>query len=102
MDARKLSKLRKDLAAFLDAVVGTLGNARRRRWCETYVRGVLLDGQRKSIEPMSARLKKIEHGEEDYEQALQQFINQSPWDEQGGARQLADLDGATIWQRRVI
>ena len=41
MDARKLIKLRKDLAAFLDAVVGTLDNARRRRWCEAYVRGVL-------------------------------------------------------------
>jgi SRSO17 transposase len=82
MDARRLIKLRKDLGAFLDAVVGTLGNTRRRRWCETYVRGVLLDGQRKSIEPMSARLKKIEQGAEDYEQSLQQFINQSPWNEQ--------------------
>ncbi|MFO0945980.1 MAG: transposase [Planctomycetota bacterium] len=68
MDARKLTKLRKDLASFLDDVVGTLGNSRRRRWCETYVRGVLHDGQRKSIEPMSARLKKIEEGKEDYEQ----------------------------------
>jgi SRSO17 transposase len=94
MDARKLIKLRKDLAAFLDAVVGTLGNARRRRWCETYVRGVLLDGQRKSIEPMSVRLKKIEQGEEDYEQALQQFINQSPWDEQ------AVLDALQGWVGR--
>jgi SRSO17 transposase len=82
MDARKLSKLRKDLTAFLDAVAGTLDHPRRRRWCEAYVRGVLLDGQRKSIEPMAQRLKKIEQGEEDYEQALQQFINQSPWDEQ--------------------
>jgi SRSO17 transposase len=82
MDARKLSKLRKDLTSFLDDVVGGLGNVRRRRWCEAYVRGVLLDGQRKSIEPMAARLQKIEQGEEDYEQALQQFINQSPWDEQ--------------------
>jgi len=91
MDARKLRKLRKDLASFLDDVVGTLGNARRRRWCETYVRGVLLDGQRKSIEPMAARLQSIEHGEEDYEQALQQFINQSPWDEQ------AVLDGLQVW-----
>ena len=91
MDARKLRKLRKDLAAFLDAVVGTLGNARRRRWCETYVRGVLLDGQRKSIEPMAARLQAIEQSQEDYEQALQQFINQSPWDEQ------AVLDGLQIW-----
>jgi len=94
MNARKLSKLRKDLAAFLDVVVGALDNARRRRWCETYVRGVLLDGQRKSIEPMSVRLKKIEQGEEDYEQALQQFINQSPWDEQ------AVLDSLQTWVAR--
>jgi len=43
MDARKLSELRKDLLAFLDAIVGTMGNARRRRWCEAYIRGVLLD-----------------------------------------------------------
>lgn len=91
MDTRKLTKLRKDLASFLDDVVGTLGNARRRRWCETYVRGVLLDGGRKSIEPMAARLRKIESGAEDYEQALQQFINQSPWDEQ------AVLDGLQRW-----
>ncbi len=91
MDARKLAKLRKDLTAFLDAVVGTLGNARRRRWCETYVRGVLLDGQRKSIEPMATRLQGIESGAEDYEQALQQFVNQSPWDER------AVLDGLQRW-----
>jgi SRSO17 transposase len=94
MDARKLIKLRKDLASFLDDVVGTLGNSRRRRWCESYVRGVLLDGQRKSIEPMSARLKKVEQGPEDYEQALQQFINQSPWDEQ------AVLDSLQTWVGR--
>jgi len=91
MDARKLSKLRKDLIAFLDAVVGDLGHPRRRRWCEAYLRGVLLDGQRKSIEPMAARLRKIEQGAEDYEQSLQQFISQSPWDEQ------AVLDGLQTW-----
>ena len=46
-----------------------------------YLRGVLLDGHRKSVEPMAARLKAIEQGE-DYEQALQHFLNQSPWDKQ--------------------
>jgi SRSO17 transposase len=96
MDARKLSKLRKDLTSFLDGVVGDLGHARRRRWCETYLRGVLLDGQRKSIEPMAARLRKIEQGEEDYEQALQQFINQSAWDEQ------AVLDSLQGWIGREL
>jgi len=84
-------RLRKDLAAFLDDVVGTLGHARRRRWCDVYLRGLLLDGHRKSIEPMARRLQTIEQGSEDYEQALQQFINQSPWDEQ----QL--LDGLQVW-----
>lgn len=40
---------------------------------------------------MANRLRKIDHGSEDYEQALQQFINQSPWDEQ------AVLDGLQAW-----
>ena len=94
MDARKLAKLKKDLTTFLDEVAGTLGNPRRRRWCESYLRGVLLDGHRKSIEPMAARLKAIEQGDHDYEQALQQFLNQSPWDEQD------ILDGLQRWVAR--
>jgi SRSO17 transposase len=56
MDARTLAKLKTDLASFLDEVAGTLGNPRRRRWCESYLRGVLLDGHRKSVEPMAARV----------------------------------------------
>jgi SRSO17 transposase len=91
MDARKLSKLRADLTAFLDEVAGPLGHPRRRRWCDAYLRGLLLDGHRKSVEPMAARLRVIESGTEDYEQALQQFLSQSPWDEQ------AVLDGLQTW-----
>jgi SRSO17 transposase len=36
--------------------------------------GLMLDGKRKSIEPMAARLPDGD------EQCLQQFVNQSPWD----------------------
>lgn len=82
MDARKLTKLRNDLTAFLDEVANSLGHPRRRHWCDAYLRGVLLDGHRKSVEPMAARLRAIEQGDADYEQALQQFLNQSPWDGQ--------------------
>src|ERR671920_777286 len=39
-----------------------------------YLHGLLLDGERKSIEPLSRR------GPGGGEQALQQFVNQSPWD----------------------
>jgi SRSO17 transposase len=94
MEARKLIKLQRDLTEFLDAVVGTMGNGRRRRWCDAYVRGVLLDGHRKSVEPIAARLKSLEQGREDYEQALQQFLNQSPWDEQ------VILEGLQAWVSR--
>ena len=45
----------------------------QRRWGGVYVRGLMLDGKRKSIEPMAARL------EDGDEQCLQQFVNQSPW-----------------------
>src|ERR687887_1876499 len=40
----------------------------------TYLHGLLLDGERKSFEPLSRR---VPGGDE---QALQQFVNQSPWD----------------------
>jgi SRSO17 transposase len=82
MDAKQLHRLRADLTAFLDDLMpDRLGNAVRRRWAEVYLRGLLLDGQRKSIEPMADRLRAIDQGARDYEQALQQLVNQSPWED---------------------
>jgi SRSO17 transposase len=46
----------------------------QRRWGEVYLRGLMLDGRRKSIEPMAERLPDGD------EQCLQQFVNQSPWE----------------------
>src|SRR3954453_15302823 len=53
--------------------VGPRAPRDQRRWGGVYVRGLMLDGKRKSIEPMAARL------EDGDEQCLQQFVNQSPW-----------------------
>jgi len=53
-------------------------------WSGVYLRGLLEDGERKSIEPMAARVPlplDLAHIK-DPEQALQQYVNQSPWDEQ--------------------
>jgi SRSO17 transposase len=55
----------------------------QRRWGEVYLRGLMLSGQRKSIEPMAGRLSDGD------EQCLQQFVNQSPWDETEVRRRLA-------------
>ena len=80
MDAKHLTRLRADLAAFLDELMpDRLGNAARRRWAEVYLRGLLLDGHRKSVEPMAQRLRATDGSARDYAQALQQFLNQSPW-----------------------
>lgn len=44
-----------------------------------YLHGLLLDGEHKSIEPLSRRVPRGN------EQNLQQFINQSPWDPAPGS-----------------
>jgi SRSO17 transposase len=52
-------------------------------WSGLYLQGLLHDGERKSIEPLSRRVT-LPAGfqAKDPEQGLQQFVNQSPWDEQ--------------------
>jgi SRSO17 transposase len=52
-------------------------------WSGVYLQGLLHDGERKSIEPLSGRVT-LPPGldAKDPEQALQQFVNQSPWDDQ--------------------
>ena len=72
MQARELKRLGKSLESFLSKLTAGLGRSERRRWAGVYVRGLLLDGERKSIEPMASRL-----GESD--QDLQHFVGLSPW-----------------------
>jgi len=50
---------------------------------EQYVRGLLLEGRRKSIQPMAARLADGD------EEGLQNFITDSPWDDEPVRRRLA-------------
>jgi SRSO17 transposase len=50
-----------------------------------YLRGLLEEGQRKSLEPLVARLG----AEADY-QSLQQFLTDSPWDPQAVVRAVAE------------
>jgi SRSO17 transposase len=53
------------------------------RWAPVYLAGLIQEGERKSIEPLSRRVAlPPELQVKDPDQALQQFVNQSPWDEQ--------------------
>src|SRR5437764_14787462 len=60
--------------AFMVPLVAFLGRRERRAAATSYVQGLLMPGQRKSIEPMAERLGVPS-------QRLQQFVADSPWDE---------------------
>jgi hypothetical protein len=67
MNAKRLQRLQDDLAAFLQGVLPDLGRKGRQQWALLYLRGLLLDGHRKSIEPMADRLQRIDQSTQDYE-----------------------------------
>lgn len=73
MDTKQLHAVEQRLTHFLGDLVPPMGRAERQHWAGMYIRGLLLDGERKSIEPMAARLPGADV------QALGQFVNQSPW-----------------------
>lgn len=64
------------LPQYLIPLVAGMGRSERRDGAALYIKGLLLPGQRKSIEPMAQRLGVDA-------QRLQQFITDSPWDEAG-------------------
>ena len=62
-------------ARFMAPVAASLGRSERRRAATHYVEGLLMPGQRKSIEPMAAHLG-IDA------QSLQQLASSSPWSDE--------------------
>jgi SRSO17 transposase len=94
----QLRRVRTRLGAFAEDLFASVPRKDRRRWGQTYLRGLLLDGKRKSIQPMATRLAKGDPQADAYaiEQALQQFVNQSPWDPAAVRRRLAQRMTAAI------
>ncbi|MED7828040.1 IS701 family transposase [Streptomyces chiangmaiensis] len=68
-----MDEVRPRLEAFAAEMLGTLKRRDQRDKGELYVRGLMLDGKRKSMQPMAERLG-VNH------QQLQQFISSSTWD----------------------
>ena len=67
METREIERFRLRLEAFLADVVLRMGRKGRGQHAKVYIRGLLMDGERKSIEPMASRLP------DGNVQALQQF-----------------------------
>jgi SRSO17 transposase len=81
--AAELAVARAALVEFAEEMYAPLARCDQRAKGEQYVRGLLLEGRRKSIQPMAARLPDGD------EQGLQQFITDSPWDDVPVRRRLA-------------
>jgi SRSO17 transposase len=81
----ELATVRGRLEAFAEDVFASLPRTDQRARGQCYLRGLMLEGRRKSIEPMAARL-----GEAHY-QALHHFVAVSPWDWGPVRRRLAEV-----------
>src|SRR3954465_2310673 len=77
--ARHLPTDEARLAAYLDAIVGGLGHARRAASAQAYCTALLLPGERKSIEPMAARLDPA-HVQAKH-QSLHHMVAEADWDD---------------------
>ncbi|MFF0191137.1 IS701 family transposase [Streptomyces sp. NPDC005244] len=74
MDLHEVRRVRATLALFVADVLASVPRKDQRAKGDCYLRGLMLDGRRKSIQAMAERLP------DGNEQNLQQFVNQSTWD----------------------
>ena len=84
MDERGLTQVRAQLEDFAAQVFAGLPRSDQRATGLRYLRGLMLDGQRKSTQSMAERL------ETSYQQ-VQQFVTSSTWDVTGVWRRLATM-----------
>jgi hypothetical protein len=90
LTAAELATIRRRLEAFADDLFASLPRADQRARGECYLRGLLLDGRRKSIEPMAERLGEVHY------QALHHFVAVSAWDWRPVRWRLAEMMTAAL------
>jgi SRSO17 transposase len=84
-----MRQLDRELSEYMESMVEGLGRSERRRAMELYLTGLLLEGERKSIEPMAARLVKDEAQVDAMRQRLQQCVSAANWSDSEVRRRLA-------------
>lgn len=86
MRVGEVERLRDDLVEYTADVFESLTRAGWQDRAGWYLHGLMLDGRRKSIQPMAARLDGVVH-----EQALNHFVTNSPWPVEPVRARLAEL-----------
>jgi SRSO17 transposase len=91
MNQRELKRLDGELREYLDKMLEGLGNKARRASAQNYVLGLLLDGERKSIQPMASRLVDDTSEVEAMRQRLQECVVIAQWSDQEVRERLATM-----------
>jgi SRSO17 transposase len=89
MTPDQLKKLDRELGAFLEQMTAGMGRPERRSAMRNYLTGLLLDGERKSVQPMAARLVSDVAESDALRQRLQDCVSLSPWSDEEMLRRLA-------------
>ncbi|MFP2913007.1 IS701 family transposase [Pyxidicoccus sp. 3LFB2] len=84
-----MRKLDRELREYFESMVEGMGRLERRRALELYLTGLLLDGERKSVEPMAGRLVEEARQREAVRQRLQQCVAVADWSDGEMRRRLA-------------
>src|SRR5215212_10070668 len=74
MDGSLTKRWEDELERWLEPFLQRLRRKAQRRWAPIYLKGLLLPGERKSVEPMAARVAPA-----DTQQQLHHFVSTSPW-----------------------
>jgi SRSO17 transposase len=95
VDDFEVRRLGDDLTGFAGDVFGSLARVGWQDRAVSYLQGLMLDGRRKSIQPMAGRLEGV------HDQALNHFVTNSPWDVTPVRRRLAqrmdEVIGPVAW-----
>jgi SRSO17 transposase len=84
MTPAELAAIGGRLEGFAAEVLESLAGTDQRARGQCSLRGLMLDGRRKSIQPMAARLGEV------HDQALHHLVAVSPWDWRPVRRRLAE------------
>ena len=96
MTLQEAEKVVREVVTYVEQFRAELGRSERRRNCGQYLSGLILPGERKSIEPIADRVVGSDA------QSLQQFVNQSPWDEQSLLKKLVKLMCQRFCLKRAV
>jgi len=90
----------KRLDRYIDAISGELGHVDRIAPFRSYTTGLLLPGERKSVEPMAALIDPTNVRKS--HQSLHHFVSTSAWDDQAVLKRVGELTIPVLQKREPV